>query len=601
MKRKYTLAILFIAIAFTFCGTATAEEQNTIQDTQLNTNPQTTVNEEITTSSIEDNPIVDTSITTSTENNVQDNQLEANPQTAANDQTTNSLTTQNTLMASTMPNTSDPTPEIIITFDDGFESVYTVAYPIMEQYGIKGTVYINPGWVGAPGYLTQAQLTALHNAGWTIANHSWGHALLPELPKEAVTTEIQTAIDWLNNNGFQDGAYHLAYPYGGYNDTVLEVCSELGIKTARTVNWGTISNDYTNYLELPIILLRSDTPTNAWQSELDNSIAHKNTAIFLLHNIVTGNPIILEDVTVDIFRTIIEYINQTGVKTLTINEWYNYEMDNVAPVPSADLPSGSYNTDLTVKLSATDNIDSNPTIYYTTDGSTPTTNSNLYTGPISLNKEGTTTLKFIAVDYTGNISNVTERTYTIDKKVPTAYANSKGGLYNYDKNVRLYMGEAGTIYYTLNGSTPTTSSTKYTGGPILISSTTTLKFIAVDLTGNLSPVYTEKYTIDKVRPIITSVSIKNGATGVSRTSTIVIKFSKNIKTSFNWNKFYVKNLKTGKLIPISRIISGNTLYIKTSARTANTWYQVYIPGYSVKDSAGNNLAKGYWFKFQTGK
>ncbi|MGF7119214.1 chitobiase/beta-hexosaminidase C-terminal domain-containing protein [Methanobacterium oryzae] len=188
-----------------------------------------------------------------------------------------------------------------------------------------------------------------------------------------------------------------------------------------------------------------------------------------------------------------------------------------------------------------------------------------------------------------------------DKTSPTAYANSKGGLYSYDKNVRLYMSEPGTIYYTLNGITPTTSSFKYTGGPILISSTTTLKFIAVDLAGNLSPVYTEKYTIDKVRPTITSVSIKNQATGVSRTSTIVIKFSENIKTGFNWNKMYVKNLSTGKLIPISRSISGNTLYIKTSTRTANTWYQVYIPGYSVKDSAGNNLASGYWFKFQTGK
>ncbi|MGF7117267.1 Ig-like domain-containing protein [Methanobacterium oryzae] len=188
------------------------------------------------------------------------------------------------------------------------------------------------------------------------------------------------------------------------------------------------------------------------------------------------------------------------------------------------------------------------------------------------------------------------------RNIPTAYANSKGGLYNYDKSVRLYMSKPGTIYYTLNGSTPTTSSTHYNGEPILISSTTTLKFIAVDLEGTLSPAYTEKYTIDKVRPNITSVNIKNQATGVSRTSTIVIKFSENITSSISWNKFYIKNLSTGKPVAISKWISGNTLYLKTTYnRYAYTWYQVYIPGYSVKDSAGNNLASGYWFKFRTGR
>ncbi|MGF7119217.1 PQQ-binding-like beta-propeller repeat protein [Methanobacterium oryzae] len=183
----------------------------------------------------------------------------------------------------------------------------------------------------------------------------------------------------------------------------------------------------------------------------------------------------------------------------------------------------------------------------------------------------------------------------------TATANVKTGLFNYDKTVYLTMNVPGTIYYTLNGSTPTASSTKYIG-PIKISSTTTLKFFAIDSSGNKSPIYTEKYTIDKVRPKITSVSIKNLATGVSRTSTIVIKFSENIKSGLNWNKFYIKNLSTGKTVSISKWISGNTLYLKTTnTRAAYTWYQVYIPGYSVKDSAGNNLASGYWFKFQTGK
>ena len=75
--------------------------------------------------------------------------------------------------------------------------------------------------------------------------------------------------------------------------------------------------------------------------------------------------------------------------------------DIVAPSPSADLPSGSYNTNKTINLTATDDWDSNPKIYYTLDGFDPTTSSTLYTGPINIGDEGTTTLKFIAVDSCG--------------------------------------------------------------------------------------------------------------------------------------------------------------------------------------------------------
>ncbi|MCR6678723.1 chitobiase/beta-hexosaminidase C-terminal domain-containing protein, partial [Escherichia marmotae] len=64
-----------------------------------------------------------------------------------------------------------------------------------------------------------------------------------------------------------------------------------------------------------------------------------------------------------------------------------------------------------------------------------------------------------------------------------------------------------TIYYTLDGTTPTVNSAKYTA-PITINSTTTLKFIAVGSQGNQSDVYTEVYNINTVGNIIT-VHFKN--------------------------------------------------------------------------------------------
>lgn len=290
-------------------------------------------------------------------------------------------------------------------------------------------------------------------------------------------------------------------------------------------------------------------------------------------------------------------VNEFGVWGPIFNQ--TYTIDSSIPTANASLDNGAFNTAQTVTLTAKDD-DSDTTIYYTTDGSDPTTSSTRvkYTSPININS--TTTLKFYAVDAAGNPSDVYTRSYTIDKTAPIAWADYKTGSYNTNKSINLMTNEVASIYYTTDGSTPTTAS-KLCTGPISITSTITLKFIAIDKLGNKSPVYTEKYTIDKTAPKITSTYPKNGATRYSRTAAITIKFSENIKASTNWSKIYIKNMKTGKIAAITKKISGNTLTLKMNLRRYGyTWYQVYIPYYAVKDAAGNNLAKSYVFKFKTG-
>ncbi len=679
MKRKYIQTIFFIALVITFCGTTAAD-----------TNP-TTVNDQNATLSVQNNSTVDTSSNSSTQNNIQDNQSDNNP-TTANDQSTSNNTTasstqniQDTNPQTTQNNVSSADPAVI-TFDDGFESTYTIAFPIMQQYGIKGTVYVVPAWIGAPGYLTLAELTEMHNAGWTIASHTWDHQYLITLTTQQVTDELQSTIDWLNDNGFADGAYYLAYPYGGYNDTVVQVASSLGIKTARTVDWGTIDPDGTvypyetqlNYLELPIILIRNDTETTAWQSDFNRSISLGGTSIFLMHNIVTDTPTVVEDITENTFKSIIAYINQTGVPTLTMNQWYNSIYDKVAPTATADLSSGIFNTLKSVTLTAADNLDTNPLIYYSTDNGI-TWNNQQKTVTLNLN-QGITTLMYYAMDSATNkcitqsntytidttlptatadlssgifnkLKSVTltaadnldtnpliyystnngttwnnqaktvtinlnqgittlmyysensastkcptqTNTYTIDMTKPTASANLNSGLYNTNKLIKLSMSEPGSIYYSLNSGTP---STLYTS-PISISKTCNLKYFAMDMANNPSPIYSKTYTIDKVAPKVSKTSPTNRKTGLSRTSYIYIKFSENFKKSTNWSKIRIKNLKTGKYLSISKYLSGSLLKIKTSKKSANRWYQVIIPLAAIQDNAGNKLKTTYTFKFKT--
>ena len=176
--------------------------------------------------------------------------------------------------------------------------------------------------------------------------------------------------------------------------------------------------------------------------------------------------------------------NSEGVKT----EIYSI-VDTMAPQTSATPVGGTYYSQVDVTLAANEPA----VIYYTTDGSTPTTASAVYSGPISI--QATTTLMFFAVDTAGNSEGVKTEIYSIvDTMAPQTSATPVGGTYYSQVDVTLAANEPAVIYYTTDGSTPTTASAVYSG-PISIQATTTLMFFAVDTAGNSEGVKTEIYSI----------------------------------------------------------------------------------------------------------
>lgn len=81
-----------------------------------------------------------------------------------------------------------------------------------------------------------------------------------------------------------------------------------------------------------------------------------------------------------------------------------------------------------------------------------------------------------------------------DSTAPSVSVNLKGGSYYSPLTIILKASEPATIYYTLNGSNPTRNSLVYTG-PIILKTSQTIKFMAIDRSGTLSYVYTDKYKI----------------------------------------------------------------------------------------------------------
>jgi hypothetical protein len=145
-----------------------------------------------------------------------------------------------------------------------------------------------------------------------------------------------------------------------------------------------------------------------------------------------------------------------------------------AITPILSPGGGTYTTAQTVTMT---DATTGATVYYTTDGSTPTTSSPMYTGPITVSASGV--VKAIAAGSGFSASPVASAAFTIEVPAATPVFSPAGGTYTSIQTVTIADTTPGaTIYYTTNGTTPTTSSTKYTG-PITVGQTETLAAIAV--------------------------------------------------------------------------------------------------------------------------
>ena len=153
--------------------------------------------------------------------------------------------------------------------------------------------------------------------------------------------------------------------------------------------------------------------------------------------------------------------------------------------------AGTYTSAQTVTISTTT---PSATIHYTTNGSAPTTSSAVYSGPVVVS--ATETIQAIAVASGYSTSAMGSAGYTIklEAQTPTPTFSPAGGTYTSAQSVNISASHGANIYYTTNGSTPTTSSAVYTGA-ITVSSTETVKAIAVANGDSPSTVASASYVI----------------------------------------------------------------------------------------------------------
>jgi peptidoglycan/xylan/chitin deacetylase (PgdA/CDA1 family) len=149
-----------------------------------------------------------------------------------------------------------PFPErsLVITFDDGYQTVYEEAFPILQWYNMSATVFLTVGEGGTTmaasllpplkgrSMLSWHNIRKMHQWGITFGAHTLTHPDLTRLPLDQTESEICDSKSIIED-ALSAPVTCFAYPYGRHNDRIREIvrqhfdcaCSDnFGLVTARS-------------------------------------------------------------------------------------------------------------------------------------------------------------------------------------------------------------------------------------------------------------------------------------------------------------------------------------------------------------------------------
>ncbi len=178
----------------------------------------------------------------------------------------------------------------------------------------------------------------------------------------------------------------------------------------------------------------------------------------------------------------------------------------MAMTPEFNYIAGSYDKILPLKIS----VNTTGTIYYTLDGSDPDENSMIYTTPIFL-ESGEYQVGAVFVNDYGIKSNVARNWYMINLTVPEQpEVLLYSGEYHQLTMIEVTVPEDGTVYYTMDGSNPSSDSLVYTGPIQMPLGKSNFKFVTISEEGVASEIVSRSFDFD----LKTEVSVQQAIVNV---------------------------------------------------------------------------------------
>lgn len=148
---------------------------------------------------------------------------------------------------------------VVITFDDGCASDFTVAAPALRDAGFGATFYVTVDFLGRRGYMTRNDVRALAELGFEIGSHGLSHAYLTQLAPEALGRELALSRSILTQITGRV-VEHLACPGGRWSPAVAAAAATLGYRSVATSRPGENHprSDLFSLARLPVLRETSD-------------------------------------------------------------------------------------------------------------------------------------------------------------------------------------------------------------------------------------------------------------------------------------------------------------------------------------------------------
>jgi peptidoglycan/xylan/chitin deacetylase (PgdA/CDA1 family) len=150
------------------------------------------------------------------------------------------------LIAFTQFQTTLPKKAVVITIDDGYRSVYDIAFPILKKYGFTATLFVYTDFIGIPGSsVTWEQLKEMKSNGFEVGSHTLSHCNLIKKQKDETERVYRERIErelvlskQIIDKKLNQNTVSIAFPYGAYNQEILDICDKTGYKLGLSVKRG---------------------------------------------------------------------------------------------------------------------------------------------------------------------------------------------------------------------------------------------------------------------------------------------------------------------------------------------------------------------------